>query len=267
MTMTAALSVAGSDSGGGAGIQADLRVFRRLGVFGTTAITAVTAQNLAGVRAVGDLSPDLVAQQIAAVLEGFPVRAVKTGMLWSAAIVEAVARALAGRPYVVDPVMVATSGARLLDAGAALAYRRHLLPAAALVTPNLDEAAVLLDRDAIDPGDLEGAAAALHARLGCPVLLKGGHLEGDPIDLLHDGRAVTRWTHARVAGVDTHGSGCMLSAAIAAHLALGHDLTGACELGLAFVHDALARALPVAEGVRLADIEHAVADPAALTRS
>src|SRR5690606_23960850 len=133
--------------------------------------------------AVGALSPELVAQQIAAVLEGFPVRAVKTGMLWSAAIVETVAVALAGRPYVVDPVMVATSGARLLDAGAVEAYRRHLLPAAALVTPNLDEAAVLLDRDAIDPADLDGAAAALHARLGCPVLLKGGHLEGDPIDL------------------------------------------------------------------------------------
>jgi hydroxymethylpyrimidine/phosphomethylpyrimidine kinase len=264
----AALSVAGSDSGGGAGIQADLRVFHRLGVFGTTAITAVTAQNLTGVRAVGELGPEVIQQQIEAVLEGFPVRAAKTGMLWSAAIVEAVADALAGAgiPFVVDPVMVATSGARLLDAGAVAAYRERLLPHATLVTPNLDEAAVLLDRLTIDPEDLPGTAEALHHRLGCPVLLKGGHLAGDPIDLLHDGTSLVRWTHARIAGVDTHGSGCMLSAAVTAHLALGHDLTCACERGLAFVHDALDRARPLGDAVRLADIEHAVADRDALTR-
>lgn len=263
-----ALSVAGSDSGGGAGVQADLRVFHRLGVFGTTAITATTAQNLTGVRDVAGLDAAHVRAQIAAVTEGFGVRAAKTGMLWSQSIVEAVAGALAsaGVPIVVDPVMVATSGARLLDARAIAAYSERLLPRASLVTPNLDEAAVLLGRERVGPDDMRGAADALAQRFGVPVLLKGGHLRGDPIDLLRHAHGVVAWRHRRIEGVNTHGSGCMLSAAIAARMAHGDGLADACAYALAFVHDALARGLTLATGVVVADVEHADADPGVLER-
>ena len=205
------LSIAGSDSGGGAGIQADLRVFSRLGTFGTTALTAITAQNLGGVTDVAAVPASNVAAQIEAVLSGFPVRAVKTGMLWSAEIVRIVAAAGAsGRvPYwVVDPVMVASSGARLLREDAVAAYRELLAPHATVVTPNLDEAAVLLEIEHIGPEDMAEAARALTARLRCPVLLKGGHLEGDPVDVLVAGGELTSWKHPRLAGVNTHGTGC-----------------------------------------------------------
>ena len=181
-----ALTVAGSDSGGGAGIQADLRTFACLGVFGTSAITAVTAQNLAGVRDVVAIPPASVRAEIEAVVEGFPLRAVKTGMLWSAAIVEEVAALVAAGALpapVVDPVMVATSGARLLEADAVAAYESLLFPRARVITPNLDEAALLLG-DVIAADGLEAAARALADRYACPVLLKGGHAEGDPVDVL-----------------------------------------------------------------------------------
>jgi hydroxymethylpyrimidine/phosphomethylpyrimidine kinase len=263
-----ALSIAGSDSGGGAGIQADLRTFTRLGVFGATAITAVTAQNLAGVRAVAGLAADAVEAQVEAVLTGFGVGAIKTGMLWSAAIIERVAAILSGReiPVVVDPVMVATSGARLLQEDAISAYREALIPRCSLLTPNLDEAAVLLEGARIDEQRIDETARALGQQFGCAVLLKGGHLAGDPVDVLwHQGRW-TRWRHARIHGVNTHGSGCMLSAAIAAWLARGAELVAACELGLGFVHHALAAPLELAGGVRLAGIEHAHSEDAPLQR-
>jgi hydroxymethylpyrimidine kinase/phosphomethylpyrimidine kinase len=263
-----ALSIAGSDSGGGAGIQADLRTFSRLEVFGTTAITAVTAQNLDGVCAVTGLDADAVEAQIAAVLTGFGVGAIKTGMLWSAAIIERVAAAISGRgiPVVVDPVMVATSGARLLQEDAIAAYRDALIPRCTLLTPNLDEAAVLLDGARIDADRIDAIAQALGERLGCAVLLKGGHLAGDPVDVLWHAGQWTRWHHPRVHGVNTHGSGCMLAAAIAAWLARGADLVTACERGLGFVHHALAAPLVLADGVRLADIEHARSEDAPLRR-
>ncbi len=264
-----ALSVAGSDSGGGAGIQADLRVFHRLGVFGTTAITAITAQNLAGVRDVAGLDAAQVGAQIAAVTEGFALRAAKTGMLWSERIVHAVASALgaAAVPIVVDPVMVATSGARLLDLRAIAAYGAHLLPRASLITPNLDEAAVLLAVENVAPDQMRAAADALFQRFGVPVLLKGGHLRGDPIDVLRQASGFVAWRHRRIAAVNTHGSGCMLSAAITARLAHGDGLENACAHGLAFVHDALARGLTLSDGVVLADIEHAIADLDVLERT
>ncbi|WP_428265303.1 bifunctional hydroxymethylpyrimidine kinase/phosphomethylpyrimidine kinase [Haliangium sp.] len=265
-----ALSVAGSDSGAGAGIQADLRVFVRLGVFGTTALTAVTAQNLDGVRAVSGVPAEVVEAQIAAVLEGFAVAAVKTGMLWSAAIIERVAAAVAAAaiPVVVDPVMVATSGARLLQADAVAAYRERLIPHCTLLTPNLDEAAVLLERPGIEADQLDACAAELARQYGCAVLLKGGHLAAAPVDVLAHGGQVIRWRHPRVEGVNTHGSGCMLSAAIAAWLARGADLVTACERGLGFVHQALAHpvAPAAAAPVRLAGIERADSDPGPLTR-
>ena len=254
-----ALSIAGSDSGGGAGIQADLRVFHRLGAFGTTVVTAVTAQNLGGVTGVIGIEPTMVGQQIDAVTSGFEVRAVKTGMLWSADIVREVARALGevGMPVIVDPVMVATSGARLVDEDAIDAYRSDLLGRATLVTPNLDEAAVLLDTESVADRRSVDIADELFERLGCAVLLKGGHMSGDPVDVLRsgDGRAV--WRHARVLRVNTHGTGCMLSAAVAASMALGYELEPACARALAFVHDALERGALPGGGTRLADIEHA----------
>jgi hydroxymethylpyrimidine/phosphomethylpyrimidine kinase len=263
-----ALSIAGSDSGGGAGIQADLRTFSRLGVFGTTAITAVTAQNLEGVTAVTGLDADAVEAQVEAVLTGFDVGAIKTGMLWSAPIIERVAARAGERgiPLVVDPVMVATSGARLLQEDAVTAYREALIPRAALLTPNLDEAAVLLDQPRIDEARLDDTARVLGERFGCAVLLKGGHLPGDPIDVLWHHGQWTRWHHTRLGGVNTHGTGCMLSAAIAAWLARGADLVTACERGLGFVHQALASPLALAGGTHLADIENARIDDAPLRR-
>lgn len=271
------LTIAGSDSGGGAGIQADLRVFSRLGVFGTTVITAVTAQNLDGVARVEGIDAELVRSQILAVRSGFDVWALKTGMLWSQATVEAVAEAIAEAPdaaasvpLVVDPVMVATSGARLLSEDAVQAYRERLLPLAALVTPNLDEASVLLSRPVVGAGDMLAAADELFALCQCPVLLKGGHLSESPdghiFDILRHSDGVVAWRHPRIAAVNTHGSGCMLSSAIAGHLALGHDLTVACELSLAFVHDALLRGHRLTDDVTLAGIEHAQADVRRLTR-
>lgn len=258
MTRPAVLSIAGSDSGGGAGVQADLRVFSRLGTFGTTALTALTAQNLQGVHDVCPVPKDHVVAQIEAVLGGFSVVAVKTGMLWSAEIVESVAAIRANSDvahWVVDPVMVATSGGALLQQDAIDAYQRLLLPAATLITPNLDEAAVLLDWDRIGRDDMDRAARALEARFGSAVLLKGGHLEGDPVDLLVDGDAQQRWSHSRRHAVNTHGSGCMLSAALTAHLAHGFQLRDACELSLAFLQRALAEPHRLASGESVAGIE------------
>lgn len=251
-----ALSVAGSDSGGGAGIQADLRMFSARGVYGTTAITAITAQHPGGVTAVEGLSAQMVLAQVDAVLGAFPVGGVKTGMLWSAEIVRQLAARFGegGVPVVVDPVMVATSGARLLEDDAVEAYQRALLPVATLATPNLDEAAVLLGAP-VTAEDQPQAAQTLRARLGCAVLLKGGHLSGDPIDLLACDDGVHTWTRPRIEGVNTHGSGCMLSAAIAAELAHGCSLVEAVAAGLDATHRALAAAWAPIEDIPLARIE------------
>ncbi len=256
MKRPVALSIAGSDSGGGAGIQADLRVFSKLGVFGTTAITAVTAQNLEGVSGVEALSAEIVEKQIRAVAGGFDVRAVKTGMLWSSEIVSLVAK-LAGElrfpALVVDPVMVSTSGHLLLKNDAVEAYRTQLFPKATLITPNLDEAAVLLGGKITTPEEMEPAAKELAGDFGCAVLLKGGHLTGDPVDLLwFEGKAHV-WKHKRVEEVTPHGTGCMLSAAIAANMALGANVVYACTRAVEFLSEALASPLELAGGRRLAD--------------
>jgi len=256
------MSIAGSDSGGGAGIQADLRVFSRLGTFGTTVITTVTAQNLAGVSDVAAVPIETIAAQLQAVTSGFPVVAAKTGMLWSTPIVELVARARRESKvpfWVVDPVMVATSGARLLNEDAITAYRDVLLPVASLVTPNLDEAAVLLGVERIERAEMDDVARELTRRLGCAVLLKGGHLEGDPTDVLCAEGSVTRWHRPRLEHVNTHGTGCMLSAAVTAFVARGTPVLDACAQALEFVAAALGRPLEIAPGVRLAGIESAPA--------
>ncbi len=245
--MRVVLSIAGSDSGGGAGIQADLAAFGALGVWGTTAITAVTAQNTVGVRRVDALSPEAVRAQIDAVFDDLPVRAVKIGMLGTRAVVEAVAEALVRhRPehVVLDPVMVAGSGDRLLEEDAVAALAGALLPLATVLTPNLPEAALLLGRELADDDEvLRAAAEELVGRGPQSVLLKGGHRSGEAADWFAAQGASQRLVAPRVPGPFTHGTGCTLSAAIAALLARGrspleacreakHYLTGAIEQGL-----------------------------------
>jgi hydroxymethylpyrimidine/phosphomethylpyrimidine kinase len=240
----AALTIAGSDTGAAAGIQADLLTFAACGVYGTTAITALTAQNPGGISGVHPVPSDFVRAQIDQVLAYYPVRALKTGMLATAAIVDTVAACLASRPSlpaVIDPVMVATSGSLLLDPAALAALTQGLLPRAALITPNFDEAAVLLGhRPGVTPAALEAAALALANAFGVPVLLKGGHVPADPVvDLLAVPSGIlARFSAPRIHDVDTHGGGCTLSAAITAHLALGCGLVEA----VARAHAGLRRA-------------------------
>lgn len=226
--MPVALTIAGSDSGGGAGVQADLKTFAALDVHGTCAITCVTAQNPDGVRAVEACRPAMVRAQLEAVFEGFKPTAAKTGMLYSAEIIRVVAGFFRKHKtlLVVDPVMVATSGARLLKREAVNALERELLPRATLVTPNLDEAAVLLGKKLRTPEDLREAARELHQRFGCAALVKGGHLRGtkQAVDFFYDGRTEFLLSAPFVRGVKTHGTGCTYSAAITAHLARGMDL-------------------------------------------
>jgi hydroxymethylpyrimidine/phosphomethylpyrimidine kinase len=245
-----ALTIAGSDSGGGAGIQADLRTFAALGVFGTTAITAVTAQNSTGVRRVDTLPPAAVVAQVEAVLDDLPVAAVKTGMLGAAATVEAVADlAVAGRlPHlVVDPVMVASSGAVLAPPEVIGAYHQRLLRLATVITPNLPEAAVLVGADrpggAAQGTEQERLARLLGERTGTAVVVKGGHAGGERVrDVMwRDGR-VEVLERPRIATGNTHGSGCTFAAALAAHLGQGRDLAAAVAAAGDFVQAALAGA-------------------------
>jgi hydroxymethylpyrimidine/phosphomethylpyrimidine kinase len=250
-----ALTIAGSDSSGGAGIQADLKTFSAFGVYGASVITALTAQNTRGVAAVEPVAAPFVVAQIEAVLADLDVGAVKTGMLADADIVTAVARCLrrAGRkPLVVDPVMVATSGDVLLAPEAVEAVRLELVPLATLITPNLPEAASLLDASpAADEAEAVAQAKALRF-LGCDaVLLKGGHAEGDTaVDYLCDAAGIERFVRPRLDTPHTHGTGCTLSAAIAALLAQGAGLREAVGRAKSFVWQALeaGRALGVGGG-------------------
>ena len=239
-----ALTIAGSDSGGGAGIQADLRAFTFLGVFGTTALTAVTAQNPKGVTDVCPVPSASVVSQIDAVFAEFDVRAVKTGMLFSADIIGAVAdrlRAHRGRWLVVDPVMVATSGAKLLQDDAIAALVEQLLPLAGLITPNRPEAEILAGRQLRSPQDARAAAVDMARRFQATVVLKGGHDEGDNVaDIVTDGSRSWVMTAARIAAPTTHGTGCSLSAAAAACLARGDELQAALRQAKAYVCNALA---------------------------
>lgn len=258
-----ALTVAGSDSGGGAGIQADLKVFARHGVFGTSVITAVTAQNTRGVRAWEPVSLALVAAQLDAVLEDLPPAALKTGMLGTAATAEAVARTIAARaaaiPRVVDPVMVASSGDLLLDAGAISVIRDSLVPGAALVTPNLDEASVLLGRTVRTGADQREAARALvHALGAAAALVTGGHGTADTVlDVLYDGE-LHELVHRRIETRNTHGTGCTLSAAITALLARGETLRASVARGVAYVHRAIETAPGLGAGDGHGPVNHMV---------
>lgn len=248
-----ALTIAGSDSSGGAGIQADLKTFHALGVFGTSAITALTAQNTRGVTGIFPVDAAFVALQIDTTIEDIPPDAVKTGMLADAAIVDVVADAAARYrfpAFVVDPVMVATSGARLLEPDAVDAIRERLFPIATLVTPNAPEAAVLLGIAVETADDQEGAARALVDDLGArAALVKGGDLEGDVLtDVFYDGERVQVYRDGRIVTTSTHGSGCALASAIAAFLARGETLADAVARARAWVRRGIESAPPLGHG-------------------
>jgi hydroxymethylpyrimidine/phosphomethylpyrimidine kinase len=257
--MKVALTIAGSDSGGGAGIQADLRTFAAHRVHGTSALTAITAQNSVGVTAWTALEPALVVAQIEAVATDMPVAAAKTGMLATAAIVTAVAEAverLRIAPLVVDPVMVAKSGDRLLDAAAERAYAVALVPRATLLTPNLHEAAALLGRPVADVAAMREAARDLR-RLGAgAVLVKGGALAGDPVDVFFDGERLVELAVARVDTRNVHGTGCTLSAAICARLASGDALLDAVRGAKDYLTEGLRRSYAVGRGRGIPDHLH-----------
>jgi len=252
MLIPKALTIAGSDSGGGAGIQADLKTFSAFRVFGMSVITAVTAQNSLGVQGVESLPPAFVAQQLRSVLSDFGADAAKCGMLATAPIVEAVAATLAEHPIeklVVDPVMVAKSGDALLRPDAVRSLIERILPLALVVTPNLPEAEALAGIPVSDRKEMEEAARRIHALGPRYVLVKGGHLKGDAVDLLWNGRELRAFTAPRVDSPNTHGTGCTFSAAIAAGLARGQAIPDAIREAKAYVTKAIAEGFQGGRGV------------------
>jgi hydroxymethylpyrimidine/phosphomethylpyrimidine kinase len=249
--MKVALTIAGSDSGGGAGIQADLHTFAAHGVHGTCAITAVTAQNSVEVTEFVALEPRMVVAQIEAVTSDMTVAAAKTGMLATRAIVDAVADVVSrwNVPFlVVDPVMVAKGGDRLLDRDAEQAYVERLFPLATLVTPNLPETEALLRHPVRTLDDMKAAARELRSRGVRAVLVKGGHLEGDAVDVFFDGTRMEELRAPRIDTINTHGTGCTLAAAIAARLALGDPLIAAVKGAKEYLTEAIRRSYSVGRG-------------------
>ncbi len=266
--MRTALTIAGSDSGGGAGIQADLKTFAAHGVFGTSAVTALTAQNTVAVTAVHAVPAAFVVAQIEAVLADLGCDAAKTGMLATAEIVAAVAAAVTRLRIpnlVVDPVMVAKSGDHLLAANAVAAVRRDLLPVARVATPNIPEAEVLAGAPIRSVEDAVAAAHAICAMGARAVIVKGGHLDlPDIVDVLVDGTQVVTMTAPRVPGVHTHGTGCTFAAAIAACLAQGEDLQAAARAAQVYVAGAMRAGIPLGQGHRPLDHLWACRQPAIL---
>ncbi len=251
--MKRVLSIAGSDSGGGAGIQADLKTFCAFGVYGMTAITAVTAQNTQRVEAIQELPPQMVAAQVRCLVEDIGVDAVKTGMLSNSEIIEAVASELARsgiEKIVVDPVMVAKSGARLLREEAIGSLVKKLLPLALLVTPNIPEALILAEMEKIESfADMQEAARRIYQRGVQAVLVKGGHLPGECTrDLLFDGKEFYSFEGRRIDTKNTHGTGCTYSAAICALLALGYDLSEAVKEAKKYMELVISHSLPLGKG-------------------
>ena len=261
--MRTALTIAGSDSSGGAGIQADLKTMTVNGVFAMSAITALTAQNTTGVTGIFEVSPEFLAAQIDAVFTDIRPDAVKIGMVSSAGLIGTIAERLrfyGAAHIVVDPVMVATSGAKLLQDDAIGALETQLLPLAQVVTPNIPEAEILAEMAIRTPADMETAAAKIGTRFGCAVLCKGGHDLNDANDLLwKDGK--TFWFNGRrIDNPNTHGTGCTLSSAIAANLAKGYPLETAVEKAKAYISGALAAMLDLGKGA--GPMDHAFAIPA-----
>ncbi|MEW6298293.1 MAG: bifunctional hydroxymethylpyrimidine kinase/phosphomethylpyrimidine kinase [Thermodesulfobacteriota bacterium] len=251
MTIAKALTIAGSDSGGGAGIQADLKTFMALGVYGTSVLTAATAQNTLGVQAVVELPAEFVARQFDSVLADIGADAAKTGMLSSAPLVQIVSqkvREYGLRRLVVDPVMVAKGGHPLLREEARQALIDTLLPLALVVTPNLHEASLLAGMEVSDRAAMEEAARRIKSLGPAYVVVKGGHLEAEACDLLFDGRGFRAYTAPKLNTVCTHGAGCTFSAAIAASLARGQSVEGAVATAKTFVTRAIAEGFPIGQG-------------------
>ena len=262
------LSIAGSDSGGAAGIQADLKTFAALGCYGMTAITALTAQNTVGVQGIHPVPAAFLKAQLQSVIEDIGVDAVKIGMLHAPEIVEVVAWAIDHyrlKNVVLDPVMVATSGDRLIASDTVQVLVRELFPRAALITPNLDEAALLLQQPITDAQELDAAAQALLAMGAQAVLLKGGHLPGDALVdvLLQPGQPLLRMGSARIPSRNVHGTGCTLSSAIAAHLALGLGLVEAVQAARQFIRAAISEGAAVKTGQGHGPLNHGHAPLAA----
>lgn len=254
------LIVAGSDSSGGAGIQADLKTVSALGVYGMTAVTALTAQNTQGVSGVVETDPAFVALQMRVCFEDIGCDAVKTGMLANAGIISAVAdeiRRHPGIPVVVDPVMIAKSGAALLDPDAVGSLQRNLLPLAAVVTPNLHEAGALAGREIRDLAGMKEAARALRNFGVRNVLVKGGHLEGAAVDVLFDGKEFIEFPAARIETRDSHGTGCVFASALAAGLAKGMTVRESAALAKEFVTEAILHGLRLGRGHGPANPLHA----------
>jgi hydroxymethylpyrimidine/phosphomethylpyrimidine kinase len=247
-----ALTVAGSDSGGGAGIQADLKTFAFLGVHGTSVLTCVTAQNPARVAGIEACSPEIVRSQLEAVFSELRPGAMKTGMLYSAKVVGAVVEFLSGQPrppLVVDPVLVSTSGTVLLKPTGVVSLFEQLLPLAALVTPNVQEASVLLRREIESVEDMRAAAKELRQRFGCAALVKGGHLGGlrDAVDIFNDGKEELLLRAPFVRGICTHGTGCVYSAAITAYLARGLALPRAVSIAKEYITRSISRSRKIGD--------------------
>src|SRR5271166_925423 len=260
MTIPRVLIIAGSDSGGGAGIQADLKTVSALGAFGMTAITALTAQNTRGVFGILEVEPRFVVKQIEACLSDIGCDAIKTGMLASTVIIEAVAAAISGHklgPLVVDPVMIAKSGAPLLKSAAIAALKAKLLPLATVVTPNLHEAGALTGREIKTLAQMKEAARAIRDLGPENVVVKGGHLEGVAADLLYDGREFTEFHADRIDTKDTHGTGCVFASAIAANLAQKKTVLEIVTAAKDFITTAIRNGLRIGRG-------HGPANPMAM---
>ena len=249
--MKTALSIAGTDPSGGAGIQADLKTMTMNGVFAMSAITALVAQNTTGVQEIVEMTPEFLGQQIDAVFEDIPPDAVKTGMVASCGLIEKIAERLRfyrAKNIVVDPVMVATSGDRLISEAAVDTLKTCLLPLAAVVTPNIPEAEILAGMDIRSPESIEAAAKQISDAYGCAVLLKGGHNISDANDFLYADRAGTWFYGAHIDNPNTHGTGCTLSSAIAANLAKGFDLPASIQRAKDYLSGALGAMLDLGQG-------------------
>jgi hydroxymethylpyrimidine/phosphomethylpyrimidine kinase len=250
-----ALTIAGSDSGGGAGIQADLKTFLTHSVFGTSAITCITAQNPADVSGILEVTTSMVEKQILAVIDYFPVAAIKTGMLFSKEIIETVARLLKEKKYklVVDPVMVATSGARLLKEDAIESIKKNLIPISTLFSPNIDEAEILIKEKISSEKDMEHSVKKLYEAFGVPVLLKGGHLVNSEfaIDFFFDGKTCYPLSSRFIKNFNPHGTGCTYSAAITSNLAKGLNLIESVSLGKYYIYEAITQSFTLGRSTTL----------------
>ena len=249
--MKTALTIAGSDSSGGAGIQADIKTMTANGVYAMSAITALTAQNTTGVTGIMEVTPDFLKEQLDCIFTDIRPDAVKTGMVSSSALIEVIAERLrfyGAENIVVDPVMVATSGARLISEDAIETLKKELLPLATVITPNIPEAEVLSGRRVNSKEDMERVALEIYEKYGCSVLCKGGHSINDANDLLYDGQALIWLKGKRIDNPNTHGTGCTLSSAIASGLAKGYDLPTAVKGAKNYISGALAAMLDLGKG-------------------